>query len=147
MKAGRSFAPARHSSRIAATRLNGNWARWGAGIISSRSVSIRLSRSGSCCIPARGISSRRLPKCIWLKPRNFRSSTAWLLTDPDLAYLEEGTAQFKAYWNDLQWAQEYAFMNRDIMMRRVPRRDHENPPSQWPPTAAAHGGELPPQLC
>ena len=41
------------------------------------------------------------------------------LTDPDLAYLEEGTAQFKAYWGDLQWAQEYAFMNRDIMMRRV----------------------------
>ncbi len=41
------------------------------------------------------------------------------LTDPDLAYLEEGTAQFKAYWNDLQWAQEYAFMNREVMMRRV----------------------------
>lgn len=43
------------------------------------------------------------------------------LTDPDLAYLEEGTAQFEAYWDDLQWAQEYAFMNRDIMMRRVLR--------------------------
>ena len=41
------------------------------------------------------------------------------LTDPDLAYLEEGSAQFDAYWDDLQWAQTYAFMNRDLMMRRV----------------------------
>ena len=43
------------------------------------------------------------------------------LTDPDLAYLEEGSAQFDAYWDDLQWAQTYAFMNRDLMMRRVLR--------------------------
>ncbi len=43
------------------------------------------------------------------------------LTDPDLAYLEEGSAQFDAYWDDLQWAQSYAFMNRDLMMRRVLR--------------------------
>jgi tRNA-splicing ligase RtcB len=41
------------------------------------------------------------------------------LIDPDLAYLEECTAQFDAYWDDLQWAQTYAFMNRDLMMRRV----------------------------
>ena len=43
------------------------------------------------------------------------------LTDPDIAYLEAGSAQFDAYWDDLQWAQTYAFMNRDLMMRRVLR--------------------------
>mgnify|MGYP000078239244 FL=1 len=43
------------------------------------------------------------------------------LEDPDLAYLAEGTPQFDAYWNDLQWAQAYAMKNRDIMMQRVLR--------------------------
>lgn len=43
------------------------------------------------------------------------------LADPDLAYLAEGTPQFDAYWNDLQWAQAYALKNREIMMQRVLR--------------------------
>lgn len=38
------------------------------------------------------------------------------LADPDLAYLAEGTPEFAAYWRDLQWAQDYARMNREIMM-------------------------------
>lgn len=41
------------------------------------------------------------------------------LADPDLAYLAEGTAEFDAYWRDLQWAQSYAMKNREIMMTRV----------------------------
>lgn len=41
------------------------------------------------------------------------------LTDPDLAYLAEGTAQFEAYWQALQWAQAYAMENRRLMMERV----------------------------
>ncbi len=43
------------------------------------------------------------------------------LADPDLAYLAEGTPEFAAYWRDLQWAQAYAFKNREIMMTRVLR--------------------------
>lgn len=43
------------------------------------------------------------------------------LADPDLAYLAEGTAEFDAYWRDLQWAQSYAMKNRDIMMQRTLR--------------------------
>lgn len=43
------------------------------------------------------------------------------LEDPNLAYLPEGTAQFDAYWRDLQWAQAYAMRNREIMMERVLR--------------------------
>lgn len=43
------------------------------------------------------------------------------LADPDLAYLAEGTAEFDAYWRDLQWAQSYAMKNREIMLTRVLR--------------------------
>ncbi len=43
------------------------------------------------------------------------------LADPDLAYLAEGTPEFAAYWRDLQWAQAYAKVNREIMMTRALR--------------------------
>jgi len=38
------------------------------------------------------------------------------LPDPDLAYLVQGTIEFKAYVNDLRWAQNYALLNRERMM-------------------------------
>lgn len=41
------------------------------------------------------------------------------LTDPNLAYLVEGTDLFNDYWRDLQWAQKYAMTNREIMMMLV----------------------------
>ncbi|MBF2028735.1 MAG: RtcB family protein [Oscillatoriales cyanobacterium C42_A2020_001] len=41
------------------------------------------------------------------------------LPDPDLAYFIAGTPEFDAYWRDLQWAQNYARINRDVMMERV----------------------------
>ena len=40
------------------------------------------------------------------------------LPDPDLAYFVSGTPEFAAYWRDLQWAQNYARFNRDVMMAR-----------------------------
>ncbi|MFH7023944.1 MAG: RtcB family protein [Heteroscytonema crispum UTEX LB 1556] len=43
------------------------------------------------------------------------------LPDPDLAHFVAGTPEFQAYWNDLQWAQEYARFNRDVMMTRFKR--------------------------
>lgn len=43
------------------------------------------------------------------------------LPDRDLAYFVSGTDEFKAYWNDLQWAQNYARFNRDVMMDRFQR--------------------------
>jgi tRNA-splicing ligase RtcB len=41
------------------------------------------------------------------------------LPDPDLAYLAQGTVEFKAYIQDLLWAQQYAKANRNEMMLRV----------------------------
>ncbi len=43
------------------------------------------------------------------------------LPDPDLAYFIAGTPEFTAYWRDLQWAQNYARFNRDVMMARFQR--------------------------
>jgi tRNA-splicing ligase RtcB len=43
------------------------------------------------------------------------------LPDPDLAYFVQGTTEFDAYWRDLQWAQNYALRNREVMMARVKR--------------------------
>jgi tRNA-splicing ligase RtcB len=41
------------------------------------------------------------------------------LADPDLAYFVAQTSEFQAYWHDLQWAQDYARFNREVMMARV----------------------------
>jgi tRNA-splicing ligase RtcB len=41
------------------------------------------------------------------------------LPDPDLAYLAQGTPEFKAYLADLMWAQNYAKASRNEMMERV----------------------------
>ena len=41
------------------------------------------------------------------------------LEDPDLAYLVEGTTQFKLYISDMLWSQDYAMGNREAMMRSV----------------------------
>src|SRR5688500_4836140 len=41
------------------------------------------------------------------------------LPDPALAYFVQGTDEFKAYWHDLDWAQQYAMKNREIMMKRL----------------------------
>jgi tRNA-splicing ligase RtcB (3'-phosphate/5'-hydroxy nucleic acid ligase) len=43
------------------------------------------------------------------------------LPDPDLAYFVAGTPEFQAYWRDLQWAQDYASYNREVMMARFQR--------------------------
>jgi tRNA-splicing ligase RtcB len=43
------------------------------------------------------------------------------LPDKDLAYFVKGTPEFAAYWRDLQWTQNYARVNRDVMMARFQR--------------------------
>jgi tRNA-splicing ligase RtcB len=44
----------------------------------------------------------------------------WIsLPDPDLAYLVEGEPAFDSYIEALQWAQQFAFLNREEMMQRV----------------------------
>lgn len=41
------------------------------------------------------------------------------LPDPDLAYLVEDTPEFDNYMADLDWAQEFALLNREEMIERI----------------------------
>jgi len=41
------------------------------------------------------------------------------LPDDDLAYLCEGTKHFNEYWEAVQWAQDYAKLNRRLMMNLI----------------------------
>ncbi len=41
------------------------------------------------------------------------------LPDKDLAYLSEGTTMFDDYLEAVEWAQEYALINRELMMSRT----------------------------
>jgi tRNA-splicing ligase RtcB len=41
------------------------------------------------------------------------------LPDPDLAYLPSGTDEFYEYIREMNWAQKFAFDNRQVMMKRV----------------------------
>jgi tRNA-splicing ligase RtcB (3'-phosphate/5'-hydroxy nucleic acid ligase) len=50
--------------------------------------------------------------------RNLAKLSETKLPDPDLAYFVEGTPEFADYWRDLQWAQQYALYNREVMMTR-----------------------------
>ncbi|NJL22593.1 MAG: RtcB family protein [Leptolyngbyaceae cyanobacterium SM1_3_5] len=50
--------------------------------------------------------------------KNLAKLTDTRLPDPDLAYFVAQTPEFDAYWRDLQWAQDYARMNREVMMAR-----------------------------
>jgi tRNA-splicing ligase RtcB len=44
----------------------------------------------------------------------------WItLPDKDLAYLVQGTDEFWAYIREMNWAQEFAYLNREEMMDRV----------------------------
>ncbi len=55
--------------------------------------------------------AQRLAKQWWIE-----------LPDPDLAYLVEGTDEFRAYIRQLRWAQHFALLNREEMMDRVARQ-------------------------
>ena len=41
------------------------------------------------------------------------------LPHADLAYLEQDTPEFEEYMTDLEWAQEFALLNREEMMERI----------------------------
>ncbi|HEY9612692.1 RtcB family protein [Allocoleopsis sp.] len=62
-----------------------------------------------------------LAQCHISTAKELAKMTKTALPDPDLAYFVAGTPEFRAYWRDLQWAQNYARVNRDVMMARFKR--------------------------
>jgi tRNA-splicing ligase RtcB len=63
----------------------------------------------------------RLAQCHISTAKELAKLAGNRLPDPDLAYFIAGTTEFAAYWRDLQWAQNYARYNRDVMMARFKR--------------------------
>lgn len=53
--------------------------------------------------------------------RSYARQRGFDLPDRDLAWLEEGTREFAHYVEALEWAQDYAALNRDWMLARVHR--------------------------
>jgi tRNA-splicing ligase RtcB len=69
---------------------------------------------------SRGIGNRLAQKHIKIAQR--LAETYFIpLEDPDLAYLPQSTREFKAYIDDLMWAQAYALANREQMMDELVR--------------------------
>jgi len=67
---------------------------------------------------SRGIG-KRLADVHIDKAKSLMRSLEIRLADPDLAYLDTAWDEFNDYWRDLQWAQAYAALNRDIMLTLV----------------------------
>jgi tRNA-splicing ligase RtcB (3'-phosphate/5'-hydroxy nucleic acid ligase) len=63
----------------------------------------------------------KLAQCHIDTAKNLAKLAELNLADKDLAYFVTGTPEFDAYWRDLQWAQSYAKINRDVMMSRFMR--------------------------
>jgi tRNA-splicing ligase RtcB (3'-phosphate/5'-hydroxy nucleic acid ligase) len=59
-----------------------------------------------------------LAQCHISTAKNLAKMTQTGLPDPDLAYFVAKTPEFDTYWRDLQWAQNYAQRNREVMMAR-----------------------------
>ncbi|PHM05882.1 RtcB family protein, partial [Nostoc sp. 'Peltigera malacea cyanobiont' DB3992] len=60
----------------------------------------------------------KLAQCHIHTARELAKMAGNKLPDPDLAHFVAGTPEFQAYWHDLQWSQNYARVNRDVMMAR-----------------------------
>jgi tRNA-splicing ligase RtcB len=84
-----------------------------------------LLHSGS-----RGVGNRIATIFIELAKRDLEHIIG-SLPDRDLAYLTEGTRHFDEYVEALEWAQQFARLNRQVMMERVVE-------------AVARSGEVPP---
>jgi tRNA-splicing ligase RtcB len=67
---------------------------------------------------SRGVGNRFGTFFIELAKQDMRQ---WMinLPDSDLAYLPQGTEHFKDYVDAVHWAQEYALLNRQLMMRNI----------------------------
>ncbi len=68
---------------------------------------------------SRGVGNRIGSYFIELAKNDMEAAHGYMPTDKDLCYLTEGTDHFNDYFEGVLWAQDYAKVNRDIMMDRV----------------------------
>lgn len=68
---------------------------------------------------SRGVGNKIGSYFIELAKKDMLQAHGKLPEDQDLAYLTEGTQHFKDYTDSVAWAQDYARINREIMMARA----------------------------
>lgn len=68
---------------------------------------------------SRGVGNKIGQYFISLAKEDMRNAHGNMPEDEDLAYLTEGTDHFNDYFDAVMWAQEYALVNREIMLDRV----------------------------
>ncbi|MFV8395089.1 RtcB family protein [Corynebacterium hindlerae] len=66
---------------------------------------------------SRGVGNKIAQKHIRAAKADMRTRRRTVV-DPNLAYLSEGTPEFDSYLRDLNWAQRFAYLNREEMMDR-----------------------------
>ena len=147
---GTAFAPATTASSPStrssiAARTSATWGRSGAG---NHFIEVCLDEEDHVWFVlhsgSRGVGNRIGSYFIELAKEDMRR---WFvnLPDQDLAYLPEGTEHFDDYVEAVHWAQEFARINRELMMAGLHRR-HPGDREAAGLRGAARGGELPPQL-
>ena len=67
---------------------------------------------------SRGIGNKIASKYIKIA-KDICNTNGIELPDQDLAYLDSGTDEFYQYIRQMNWAQTFAMMNREVMMKRV----------------------------
>lgn len=82
---------------------------------------MRTTTYGCSSTCSRGVGNKIAKKYIW-EAQNYCGKNSIELEHRDLAYLEEGTEAFDAYLRDLEWAQRFAWLNREEMMDRFAAR-------------------------
>ena len=95
------------------------WDRLAAATISLRFAWMRRTRYGSYCTAGRVGSVTGLVWSISAGAREDMRVHQVNLPDRDLAYFSEGTQGFDDYVRAVSWAQEYASLNRRVMMTLI----------------------------
>lgn len=101
----------------------GNW-QYQLGSLGSGNHFIEISTDESWYVWAfihsgsRGVGNKIAQRHIAVA-RHFHEVQGTALEDPDLAWLVEGTPEFARYINEMEWAQRFAWVNRQEMMDRV----------------------------
>ena len=120
MAAARGFDPAAYA---------GNW-REQLGTLGSGNHFIEVSLDETDAVwlflhsGSRGVGNKIAQHHIKVAQR--LAAQWWIdLPHPDLAYLVEGTPEFRRYIAELRWAQHFALLNREEMMDRVIRQVSE----------------------
>jgi tRNA-splicing ligase RtcB len=104
-----------------AEAIAGNW-RLQLATLGSGNHFIEVSRDQEMRVwlflhsGSRGVGNRLAQKHIRIAQEMCKGKP---LPDRDLAYLTEDTPEFWEYITDLRWAQQFALLNREGMMRRV----------------------------